>query len=94
MREPEAYIKHSIKRRDIPYLLIFKRYWVKLAAVSAVWVRTASPPLPTQLHVARLTLPPPPPALLPAFFPGSLQEFIYDFIVRSLPSIPPSEVKG
>lgn len=44
MREPEAYIKHSIKRRDIPYLLIFKRYWVKLAAVSAVWVRTASPP--------------------------------------------------
>lgn len=52
------------------------------------------PPLPTQLHVARLTLPPPPPALLPAFFPGSLQEFIYDFIVRSLPSIPPSEVKG
>ncbi|WWC95989.1 hypothetical protein V866_002856 [Kwoniella sp. B9012] len=37
MREPEAYAKHSMKHTRIPYWLILKRYWVKLAAVSITW---------------------------------------------------------
>ncbi|KAK4687773.1 hypothetical protein P7C73_g2347, partial [Tremellales sp. Uapishka_1] len=37
MREPEAYIKNSMKKARIPYWLIIKRYWVKLAAVSITW---------------------------------------------------------
>ncbi|WVQ96859.1 hypothetical protein IAU59_003966 [Kwoniella sp. CBS 9459] len=37
MKEPEAYAKNSMKHTTIPYWLIIKRYWVKLAAVSITW---------------------------------------------------------
>jgi MFS family permease len=37
MDEPEAYKKNSMRHTRIPYLLIIKRYWLKLAAVSLVW---------------------------------------------------------
>jgi len=37
MVEPERYRKDSMKRVKIPYKLVFKRYWVSLSAVSAVW---------------------------------------------------------
>ncbi|WVQ80539.1 hypothetical protein IAT38_002644 [Cryptococcus sp. DSM 104549] len=34
MHEPEAYAKNSMRHAKIPYWLIIKRYWLKLAAVS------------------------------------------------------------
>ncbi|WVO19205.1 uncharacterized protein IAS62_000483 [Cryptococcus decagattii] len=37
MKEPESYAKYSMKYMRIPYWLIIKRYWVKLAAVSITW---------------------------------------------------------
>lgn len=37
MDEPERYKKDSMKHVRIPYLLIFKRYWVSLAAISFTW---------------------------------------------------------
>lgn len=37
MDEPEAYQKNSMKHVKIPYRLIIKRYWPKLAAVSFCW---------------------------------------------------------
>ncbi|WRT67676.1 uncharacterized protein IL334_004648 [Kwoniella shivajii] len=37
MKEPEAYAKNSMRHTSIPYWLIIKRYWVKLAAVSITW---------------------------------------------------------
>lgn len=40
MDEPEAYKKNSMRHTRIPYLLIIKRYWLKLAAVSLVWFST------------------------------------------------------
>ncbi len=36
MQEPEHYRKGAIKK-NIPYLLIFKRYWVRLVAVCLAW---------------------------------------------------------
>lgn len=37
MDEPEAYKKNAMKHVKIPYRLIIKRYWRKLAAVSFCW---------------------------------------------------------
>ncbi|KAL1407996.1 glycerophosphoinositol permease [Vanrija albida] len=37
MEEPDAYKKNSMRHTRIPYWLIIKRYWLKLAAVSIVW---------------------------------------------------------
>ncbi|KIJ46991.1 hypothetical protein M422DRAFT_59563 [Sphaerobolus stellatus SS14] len=37
MEEPTRYKKDSMKHAKIPYLLIIKRYWVRLAAISIVW---------------------------------------------------------
>lgn len=37
MEEPARYRKDSMKHAKIPYLLILKRYWVSLAAISFVW---------------------------------------------------------
>lgn len=37
MVEPVAYKKNSMRHTKIPYWLIFKRYWVKLAALSVTW---------------------------------------------------------
>ncbi|TXT04296.1 hypothetical protein VHUM_04183 [Vanrija humicola] len=37
MDEPDAYKKNSMRHVRIPYWLIIKRYWLKLAAVSIVW---------------------------------------------------------
>lgn len=37
MSEPEAYAKNSMKHTRIPYWLLIKRYWVRLAAVSITW---------------------------------------------------------
>ncbi|KAN0062895.1 glycerophosphoinositol permease [Thecaphora frezii] len=37
MQEPEHYCKGAI-RRNVPWLLIFKRYWVRLVAVSLAWL--------------------------------------------------------
>jgi hypothetical protein len=37
MDEPVRYKKDSMKHAKIPYLLILKRYWVSLAAISFVW---------------------------------------------------------
>lgn len=37
MVEPEAYKKNSMRHTRIPYLLVIRRYWLKLAAVSIVW---------------------------------------------------------
>lgn len=36
MQEPESFKKGAIKRK-LPWLLILKKYWVRLAAVSIVW---------------------------------------------------------
>lgn len=32
MEEPQAYKKNSMKHAPIPYLLLIKRYWLKLLA--------------------------------------------------------------
>lgn len=37
MEEPTRYKKDAMKRTSVPYLLIIRRYWVSLAAISAVW---------------------------------------------------------
>ncbi|KAH6909115.1 glycerophosphodiester transporter [Coprinopsis sp. MPI-PUGE-AT-0042] len=37
MEEPARYRKDSMKNAKTPYLLIIKRYWVSLAAISFVW---------------------------------------------------------
>ncbi|GFZ45318.1 Probable metabolite transport protein [Saitozyma sp. JCM 24511] len=37
MHEPEVYKKGTMRNARIPYWLIIKRYWVKLAAVSITW---------------------------------------------------------
>jgi len=37
MDEPTRYKKDSMKRVRIPYKLVFKRYWVSLSAISAIW---------------------------------------------------------
>ncbi|SPO39566.1 related to GIT1 - Glycerophosphoinositol transporter also able to mediate low-affinity phosphate transport [Pseudozyma flocculosa] len=37
MKEPEHFRKGAIKK-NVPWLLIFKRYWVRLAAVSLAWI--------------------------------------------------------
>lgn len=35
--EPERYKKDSMKHAKIPYMLVIRRYWVSLAAISVVW---------------------------------------------------------
>ena len=37
MENPESYKRHSMKHARVPYLLIFKRYWGRLFAISAAW---------------------------------------------------------
>jgi len=37
MDEPERYKRDSMKNAKIPYLLVFKRYWVSLLAISFIW---------------------------------------------------------
>ncbi|KAI0749498.1 metabolite transporter [Daedaleopsis nitida] len=37
MEEPTLYKKDAMVRGKIPYLLIIRRYWVSLAAISATW---------------------------------------------------------
>jgi len=37
MEEPSRFKRDSIKNAKIPYWLIFKRYWVRLAAISTTW---------------------------------------------------------
>lgn len=37
MDEPERFKKDSMKHARIPYLLVFKRYWVPLLAISFTW---------------------------------------------------------
>jgi len=37
MEEPSRYKRDSMKNAKIPYWLIFKRYWVRLAAISFTW---------------------------------------------------------
>jgi len=37
MEEPARFKKDSMKNAKIPYLLILRRYWVSLAAISASW---------------------------------------------------------
>jgi len=37
MQEPTRYRQDSMKNAKIPYLLIIRRYWVRLAAISVVW---------------------------------------------------------
>ncbi|KAG6820939.1 hypothetical protein H0H93_009175 [Arthromyces matolae] len=37
MEEPERFRKDSMKRGRIPYILVLKRYWVRLAAISLTW---------------------------------------------------------
>ncbi|KAF9451867.1 MFS Git1p-related glycerophosphoinositol and glycerophosphocholine permease [Macrolepiota fuliginosa MF-IS2] len=37
MDEPERFKKDSMKHAKIPYLLVLKRYWVSLLAISFVW---------------------------------------------------------
>ncbi|ORY31398.1 phospholipid transporter [Naematelia encephala] len=37
MVEPDAYKHNSMKNAPIPYLLLIKRYWLRLAAVSITW---------------------------------------------------------
>lgn len=37
MDEPEAYKKNSMRHVRIPYLLVVRRYWLRLFAVSLVW---------------------------------------------------------
>lgn len=37
MQEPKRYRQDSMKNVKIPYLLIFKRYWKGLAALSLTW---------------------------------------------------------
>ncbi|KAJ3571096.1 hypothetical protein NP233_g3977 [Leucocoprinus birnbaumii] len=37
MDEPERFKKDSMKHARIPYWLVFKRYWVSLAAISFTW---------------------------------------------------------
>lgn len=37
MEEPTMYKKDCMARAKIPYFLIFKRYWVQLAAISIIW---------------------------------------------------------
>lgn len=38
MMEPELVQKHTMKHCKIPYWLVIKRYWVRLAAISVTWV--------------------------------------------------------
>ncbi|KAF9448539.1 putative metabolite transporter [Macrolepiota fuliginosa MF-IS2] len=37
MEEPECYKKDCMKHAEIPYGLVFKRYWASLMAISFVW---------------------------------------------------------
>ncbi|KAG6863349.1 hypothetical protein C0993_011887 [Termitomyces sp. T159_Od127] len=37
MDEPLRYKKDSMKHAKIPYLLVIKRYWNRLAAISFIW---------------------------------------------------------
>ncbi|EIW57370.1 metabolite transporter [Trametes versicolor FP-101664 SS1] len=37
MEEPTRYKKDSMARAKVPYMLIIRRYWVSLAAISATW---------------------------------------------------------
>lgn len=37
MEEPTRFKKDSMKNAKIPYLLIIRRYWKSLAAISATW---------------------------------------------------------
>jgi hypothetical protein len=37
MVEPERYRKDSMKRAKIPYLLVIRRYWRRLAILSTAW---------------------------------------------------------
>lgn len=37
MTEPKAYQKAGGRRAKIPYWLVIKRYWVRLAAISIIW---------------------------------------------------------
>lgn len=37
MDEPQRYKKDSMKNAKIPYILIIKRYWVSLSAISFIW---------------------------------------------------------
>lgn len=39
MVEPDLVQKNSMKHAPVPYLLIIKRYWVRLAAICVTWVR-------------------------------------------------------
>ncbi|KZT41811.1 MFS general substrate transporter [Sistotremastrum suecicum HHB10207 ss-3] len=37
MEEPSRYKRDSMKRAKVPYMLIFKRYWLRLAAICITW---------------------------------------------------------
>lgn len=37
MEEPDRYKRDSMRDTKIPYLLVLKRYWVSLLAISFVW---------------------------------------------------------
>ncbi|CED82334.1 Inorganic phosphate transporter [Phaffia rhodozyma] len=37
MREPEQYRMHNMRKCKVPWMLIIRRYWVKIAAVSLNW---------------------------------------------------------
>lgn len=37
MEEPDLYKKSAMKNMKIPYWLVLKRYWVRLAAISLTW---------------------------------------------------------
>ncbi|PRP80820.1 hypothetical protein PROFUN_11235 [Planoprotostelium fungivorum] len=37
MKEPERFQKDSMQKAPIPYLLIFKRYWMPLCGISITW---------------------------------------------------------
>jgi hypothetical protein len=65
MDEPDRYKKDSMKRTKIPYLLIIRRYGVRLAAISVTWFAFHRILLECQIE-----------ALFLCF-----NRFIYDFIV-------------
>jgi hypothetical protein len=37
MEEPTRYRRDSMKHAKVPYLLILRRYWLRLAAISLTW---------------------------------------------------------
>lgn len=37
MDEPPIYKKNSMKHAKIPYMLVIRRYWVRLTALAIIW---------------------------------------------------------